>query len=457
MSTSAAASSEIAKVAQTAVTTEELLSGDSNILDQLLLMFEKGLNQPIIYWQLASILGSLFLAWLLGKYIRMRIIKHLAANEIIESDEIKAEEGEAPVKPEHRESAFWAKVRRGIETLILRLSFPLLGMFFIAVSTFTVRLFGLLPKKALPLESIAWLILGAYVVIRTVVFLLHSLSRKYNSSLDNFLTFSIWGGVALQIVGVLPKCVEFMQTTKIPLGSTNATVWSVFLSGFSIALALFIAKWIGQFFEKWINSLPTMESNVRVVIIRVVKVVLVTIAILIGLASVGIDITVLGVFGGAIGVGLGFGLQKIASNYVSGFIILLDKSIKIGDLVNVSGVEGIVTDIKTRYTAVKAYDGSVTIIPNENFVTSSVRNTSYLLGPGRATVMMSVDYSADIDEVIELMTDIVRKQPRVLINPAPYTILTNFGADGIELTSYFWVPDPEKGTATLTQRMFITW
>lgn len=187
-----------------------------------------------------------------------------------------------------------------------------------------------------------------------------------------------------------------------------------------------------------------MESNVRVVIIRVVKVVLVTIAILIGLASVGIDITVLGVFGGAIGVGLGFGLQKIASNYVSGFIILLDKSIKIGDLVNVSGVEGIVTDIKTRYTAVKAYDGSVTIIPNENFVTSSVRNTSYLLGPGRATVMMSVDYNADIDEVIELMTDIVRKQPRVLINPAPYTILTNFGADGIELTSYFWVPDPEK-------------
>ena len=126
-----------------------------------------------------------------------------------------------------------------------------------------------------------------------------------------------------------------MQTTKIPLGSTNATVWSVFPVRLLDRPSAFIAKWIGQFFEKWINSLPTMESNVRVVIIRVVKVVLVTIAILIGLASVGIDITVLGVFGGAIGVGLGFGLQKIASNYVSGFIILLDKSIKIGDLVNV--------------------------------------------------------------------------------------------------------------------------
>lgn len=450
--TTAAATAEIAKVAQvasTAVSTEELLSGDSNILDQLLLMFEKGWAQPIIYWQLASIVGSVALAWLLSAYLRRRMISHLAANEKVESEELKEEEGSAPVEKQEKENAFWAKIRRGMESLLIRLSFPLLAMFFIALSTFTVRLFGLLPKKALPLESIAWLILGAYIVIRTIVFMLHSLSGKYNSSLDNFLTYSIWGGVALQIVGVLPKVVQFMEETKIPIGGPDVSLWSIFLSAFSIALALFVAKWIGQFFEKWINSLPTMESNVRVVIIRIVKIVLITVAVLIGLASVGIDITVLGVFGGAIGVGLGFGLQKIASNYVSGFIILLDRSIKIGDLVSVSGVDGIVTDIKTRYTAVKAYDGSVTIIPNENFVTSSVKNSSYLLGPGRATVTMSVDYSSNVDEIIDLMTDIVRKQPRVLINPAPYTILTNFGADGIDLTSYFWVPDPEKGTATL--------
>ncbi len=175
------------------------------------------------------------------------------------------------------------------------------------------------------------------------------------------------------------------------------------------------------------------------------------IAILIGLSSVGIDVTVLGrVFGGAVGVGLGFGLQKITSNYISGFIILLDRSVKIGDLVTVSGVEGIVADIKTRYTVVRAFDGSVTIIPNESFVTGNVKNTSYLSGPGRTTVAISVDYSSNIDDCINTMNDIVRSQPRVLINPAPYTILTNFGNDGIDLTSYFWVADPGKGNSRLT-------
>lgn len=210
-----------------------------------------------------------------------------------------------------------------------------------------------------------------------------------------------------------------MQSTKIPLGKDNFTLWSLLLAIFSIALALIVAKWVGQFIERWLNSIPTMQSSLRVVLIRVVKVLLTFIAILVGLSSVGIDITVLGVFGGAVGVGLGFGLQKITSNYVSGFIILLDRSIKIGDLVSVAGVEGIVNDIKTRYTVIRAFDGSVTIIPNEAFVTGNVKNTSYLQGPGRTTVTMSVDYSTDVEEVIELMTDIVRRQPRVLISPPP--------------------------------------
>ena len=221
------------------------------------------------------------------------------------------------------------------------------------------------------------------------------------------------------------------------------------LSFFTIALALFIAKWLGQLAEKWLNSMNGLHTNLKVVLIRILKVALMFIAILIGLSSVGIDVTVLGVFGGAVGVGLGFGLQKITSNYISGFIILLDRSVKIGDLVTVSGVEGIVADIKTRYTVVRAFDGSVTIIPNESFVTGNVKNTSYLSGPGRTTVAISVDYSSNIDDCINTMNDIVRSQPRVLINPAPYTILTNFGNDGIDLTSYFWVADPERGTAVL--------
>ena len=289
----AAEVAKVTKVAQTAVTTEELLSGDSNILDELILMFEKGFAQPIIYWQVGCVLGSIVLAWFLAKYLRKRLVAHLAKEEKSEATELLEEEGKLPEEKADKENAFWAKVKRSLETLLIRLSMPLMAMFFIALSTFTVRIFNLLPKKALPIESIAWLILGAYVVIRTIVFVIHALSRKNNNNLDNFLTYTIWGGVALQIVGVLPKAVDFMQTTKIPLGSSNLTIWSIFLSIFSIAFALFVAKWIGQFFERWINSLPTMQSNVRVVIIRIVKVVLIAIAVLVGLSSVGIDITVL--------------------------------------------------------------------------------------------------------------------------------------------------------------------
>ena len=436
---------ELDKVAQAAVTTEELLSKDNNILDELILMFEKGLFQPIIYWQLACLVASCLLGWLLSRYLQKKATAHFAAIEKEDVEKI------ASGLPDGREKAFWSRVRLRIESLLLRVSWALLSMVFIAISTFSVRLLKLLPAHALPLESIVWLILGAYVVIRTVIFIIHATLRggELTNSLDNFLAWAIWGGVALQIVGVLPKVVEFLEKTKIPLGGDSFTLWSLFLGIFSIALALFIAKWIGQFIERWLNSMPNMQSNLRVVIIRIVKVFLGFVAVLIGLASVGINITVLGVFGGAIGVGLGFGLQKITSNYVSGFIILLDRSIKIGDLVSVAGVEGIVTDIKTRYTVIRAFDGSVTIIPNESFVTGNVKNTSYLQGPGRTTVTMSVDYSTNVDEIIELMTDLVRKQPRVLINPAPYTILSNFGADGIDLTSYFWVADPEKGTSVL--------
>lgn len=437
------------KVSQATHTTEELLSADNNILDQLLLMFEKGFNQPIIYWQVACVALSLLCGWCLASFLKRLAIKRYA--QIMAQKQKENLERPEPPSEGQNEKKFWLQVYRSLASLFLSLSWALFSMLFLVISTLSARIFNLLPKHSLPIESIFWLILSAYVIIRVFVFILHhSLGNgKFTNSLDGFLTWSIWLAVALQIVGILPKCIEWMETTKISLGQVNVSIWSMGMAVFSIALALFIAKWIGQFFERWLTSLPNLQTNVRVVVIRVVKVLLVFIAILFGLASVGIDVTVLGVFGGAIGVGLGFGLQKIASNYVSGFIILLDRSVKIGDLVSVAGVDGIVTDIKTRYTVIRAYDGSVTIIPNEAFVTSNVKNSSYLQGPGRTTVSISVDYSSNVDEVIELMTNIVRKQPRILVEPPPYTILTNFGDDGIDLTSYFWVADPEKGTATL--------
>lgn len=436
---------DLDSVATAAHTTEQLLSGDSNILDQILLMFEKGYNLPLVYWQVAIIVASSVTGWvcwyLLKKYNNRKLLQRVREQGGISSPEASSSE-----------KTFWAKFLFNLRRLIVSISWAVFTMFFIFVFSLTARELNLLPHHSLPLEAIAWLILEAFIVIKIVVFIVHGAFANSSNikSIDNALVWTIWCLVALQILGVLPKVTDWMETTKISVGnSAPITVWILFKGIITIALTLFVAKWISHFFESWFSSLPSIQANIKVVVERLVKVALMICAILIGLSAAGIDLTVLGVFGGAIGVGLGFGLQKIASNYVSGFIILMDRSIKIGDLINVAGVEGYVTDIKTRYTVLRAYDGSVTIIPNESFVTSNVRNITYSGEPGRTTIVMSVDYSCDIDMVTQLMTEVVERFPRVLRKPKPYTLLTNFGNDGIDLTSYFWVADPGNGTASL--------
>lgn len=443
--------SDVEKISQAAHTTEQLLAGDDNVLDQLLVMFGKGLNLPIIYWQLACIIAAAGLGLLITLYLRHLFRKKDLLRAVDEAINTTSDPSKAPHVDENSPEENLKRQRYPISKLLLQLSWALLTMGFLFSFCLLARVANLLPEKSLPLESIAWLICEAYVVIRIVVFIIQRSIKglRLSNSLENLMVFMIWSLVALQIVGVLPKFLNFLEETKIPLGRESISLWTCGMAIFTIAVALLVAKWISSLLEKWIWSLPKMQSNVRVVLIRIMKIVLVFIAILIGLSSVGIDITVLGVFGGAIGVGLGFGLQKIASNYVSGFIILMDRSVKIGDMVSVAGIEGIVQDIKTRYTVIRQFNGSVTILPNESFVVSNVTNSSYLAGPGRSSVSISVDYSSDVEEVIKLMTSIVADQPRVLTNPAPYTLLANFGADGIDLTSYFWVADPENGTALL--------
>jgi small-conductance mechanosensitive channel len=169
-------------------------------------------------------------------------------------------------------------------------------------------------------------------------------------------------------------------------------------------------------------------------------------AILISLSIVGIDVTVLGVFGGALGVGLGFGLQKIASNYVSGFIILLDRSVRLGDMINVSNYQGTVTQIRTRYTIVRGLDGIETLIPNEKLITDVVQNHSSYLTRGNAKVAVQVSYRSDVDLAMTLLVEATQDVERVLQDPAPAALLASFGTDGINLELSFWIEDAAKGT-----------
>jgi small-conductance mechanosensitive channel len=168
-------------------------------------------------------------------------------------------------------------------------------------------------------------------------------------------------------------------------------------------------------------------------------------AILFSLSAAGMDLTALGVMGGAVGVGIGLGLQKLASNYVSGFVILAERSLRIGDMVKVDNFEGRITDIKTRYTVIRALNGRESIVPNELLITQRVENSSLADPTVALSTVLSVPYGTDLDVLLPQLTDAVRGIPRVLEDPAPSVQLTQFATDGLELTVGFWISDPENG------------
>jgi len=187
-----------------------------------------------------------------------------------------------------------------------------------------------------------------------------------------------------------------------------------------------------------------LDGNLKVVLSRIAKALLLLISLLVSLSLVGIDLTVLSVFGGALGVGLGLGLQKIASNYISGFIILLDRSVKLGDQITVDKYTGIVSQIRTRYTVVRNGDGE-TLVPNEQLVAQSVQNHSFSKTNVRVATRVQADYAADPEEVIALLVDCVKSLPRVLAEPAPAAFLVLFGESGIEYETAVYIADPENG------------
>jgi small-conductance mechanosensitive channel len=189
---------------------------------------------------------------------------------------------------------------------------------------------------------------------------------------------------------------------------------------------------------------PSLDSNLKVVLTRIAKALLLLVSLLLSLSLVGIDLTVLSVFGGTLGVGLGLGLQKIASNYISGFIILLDRSVKLGDQITVDKYTGIVSQIRTRYTVVRNGDGE-TLVPNEQLVAQSVQNHSFSGTNVRVATRVQADYAADPETVITLLQDCVRGLPRVLPEPAPAAFLVMFADSGIEYEVAVNIADPQNG------------
>ena len=262
---------------------------------------------------------------------------------------------------------------------------------------------------------------------------------------ERTISWVAWIAAILWIVGLLPPVLAELDEITLGFGKTRVSVRTIFEGVLSAGVVLVIALWIAATIEKRILREAVTDLSMRKVASNAIRAFLLLIGLLFALSAVGVDLTALSVLGGALGVGLGFGLQKLAANYVSGFVILLERSIRIGDNVKVDNFEGRITDIKTRYTLIRAGNGREAIVPNESLITSRVENLSLADRKFGLTSTIVVGYDSDVAQVQAILTDAARAQARVLGDPAPVAWLMNFAPDGLEFTLHYWVADPDKG------------
>ena len=272
--------------------------------------------------------------------------------------------------------------------------------------------------------------------------------------IERTLSWAGWGGMVLWVTGLLPLLLRDLEDITWKVGSSTMSVRTLLEGTLTAGLVMIVALWISSGIDGWLLRSATGSSlSVRKALSNAIRALLLFLGLTIALSAVGIDLTALSVLGGAVGVGIGFGLQKLAANYVSGFVILAERSIRIGDNVRVDNFEGRITDITGRYTVIRSGAGRESIVPNEMLMTSRVENLSLADPKVWHSTVVSVGYDSDVDLVMRLLAEAALASPRVLREPAPSVALSAFGADGLEFTVGFWINDPENGTLGLRSQI----
>jgi small-conductance mechanosensitive channel len=295
-------------------------------------------------------------------------------------------------------------------------------------------------KLALPVLAV-WLLTRVSVRVAQHVFAGNGGIRF----LVRGLNLLAWLVLLLHLSGALPEIIEALDAVSVHVGNQRLTGWTLLSGLASVVITLVLALWVSSLVESRLMASP-LDINLRLVLTRLLRAGMFMTGLLVALQMVGIDLTVLGVFGGALGVGLGLGLQRIAANYVSGFVILLERSLRVGDNVRLDTFQGKILDIRTRYTIVHNAGGTESIVPNEMLISNRIENLSYTDPNVWLSTTVSVGYRSDLDVVLPLICAAVREVPRVLRDPGPSAVLDNFGADGLEITIGYWIADPENGT-----------
>lgn len=302
-----------------------------------------------------------------------------------------------------------------------------------------------------PLLALATPLLLSLAAIRILIYMLRKgfPPSPLVKAWENIISTAIWLMVALHLLGWLPGALSALDAVAFNLGDSRVSL----LLGIKLVLTVVffwvLALWLANLIEQRVKQSAHVSRSMQVAVAKFSKFFLLAIAIFIALDAAGIDLTALTVFSGAVGVGIGFGLQRISSNFISGFILLFDRSIKPGDVITVRDKFGWVQELRARYIVVRDRDGVETLIPNENLVTSEVINWSYTDPDIRMKIRIQVSYDDDPEQAMAIMLACAQASPRIQHDPVPQTRLIEFGDNGIVLELRIWIVDPENGLGSV--------
>ena len=280
---------------------------------------------------------------------------------------------------------------------------------------------------------------------------------KWVKPVERSVSWLAWGAVVLWFTGLLPLVLEELDQIHWKVGASHLSVRTLIEGGLTACLVMLLTLWVSSAIEARLLKMSSgSELSLRKAVSNAITSLLMFVGLMVSLSAVGIDLTALSVLGGAVGVGIGFGLQKLAANYVSGFVILAERSMRIGDSVKVDGFEGRVTDIKARYTVIRAPTGRESIVPNEMLINSRVENLSLADSRVLQSTSVSVAYGSPVETVMALLMQACEMQERVLKDPVPFVTLTAFGSDGLEFGAHYWVDEQQSGLLTLKSEINIS-
>jgi small-conductance mechanosensitive channel len=299
------------------------------------------------------------------------------------------------------------------------------------------------------LMSIVVSLVNAWIVIRFITqFVREQVWAR-------FIAVVVWIIAALNIVGLLQPALDLLDGIALKVGQIRITALGIIEGLFYLVLLLWLAHMAASLLERRMKKLPNITPSMQVLFSKLLKILLVTIAVFVTVNSVGIDLTALAVFGGALGVGIGFGLQKIVSNFISGIILLMDRSIKPGDTIGVAGTYGSIQSLGARYVSVITRDGIEHLIPNEELIVTRVENWSFSAKLIRLRAPVGVSYGSDIHQAIALCVAATEGEERILDNPQPVCLLKGFGDSSVDLEIRFWIRDPQNGVSNIKSKVLL--